>query len=63
MTKEKEKSLSILKAAYACDEMQEDKCCIFGDKECIKCIYNIQQGSFSQHKKALELAIKALQED
>lgn len=62
MTKEKEESLSILQAAYFCDELQEDKCCTFGNKECIKCFYNIQQGTISQHKKALELAINALEE-
>lgn len=56
-----DKALEILKMEHNCYERQSDCACYFGDARCVKCDYNIRQGTISEHMEALKVAIKSLE--
>lgn len=54
-------TLTILRATLECYERQYEYSCHLGDARCVKCDYNIRQGTISEHMEALSEAILALE--
>ena len=54
-------ALNILRATLECYERQHEYSCHLGDTRCVKCDFNIRQGTTSEHMEALKEAIKSLE--
>jgi hypothetical protein len=56
-------SIDILNASLACYERQYDNVCTTGSSRCITCDFNCKQGTLSERKNALRVAIDALEKE
>lgn len=54
-------ALTILRATLECYERQYEYSCHLGDARCVKCDFNIRQGTISEHMEALKEVIFALE--
>lgn len=54
-------TLTILRATLECYERQYEYSCHLGDARCVKCDFNIRQGTISEHMEALKEAIEAIE--
>ena len=54
-------TLNILKATLECYERQYEYSCHLGDARCVKCDFNIRQGTIGEHMEALKEAIRAIE--
>lgn len=54
-------TLTILRATLECYERQYEYSCHLGDARCVKCDFNIRQGTISEHMEALKEAIRAIE--
>ena len=56
-------NIDILSAALECMDRQSDDVCCIGDRKCITCNFNCEQGTLMQRVNALQTAINALEKE
>jgi hypothetical protein len=57
------KEIEILNAALVCVKRQYDNVCTTGSSRCITCDFNCKQGTLSERKNALRVAIDTLEKE